>query len=180
MKRLLIISALCIVPLFGVECSESTQQQQMTQWQTLGALMEQNIIDTQNKLHLVTDPVDRAAMQARLDKMREISSGFNTTLAGITVVDDPAPGDAGLGATEAALTMLAGVTGGASLLAVPFIRLFRQRKQIFQAVDAGGGVVDVSAAKLKLVENQGAWKALQKHQANGGHPAEVKKTRKAG
>ena len=56
------------------------------------------------------------------------------------------------------------MTGGLSLLGIPFVRLFRQRKQIFRAIDAGGGVVDPAAAKLKLVENQAAWKALQKHQ----------------
>lgn len=164
MKRLLIIITLCTIPLFGTECSTSDQQAQMTQWQTLGELMEQNIIDTQQKLALITDPIDRAASQARLEKMREVSASFNDTLGTLSVVDDPAAGDAGLAATEAALGALAGMTGGLSLLGIPFVRLFRQRKQIFRAIDAGGGVVDPAAAKLKLVENQAAWKALQKHQ----------------
>lgn len=170
MKRYLIIGALCIVPLFAAECSTSDQQAQMTQWQALGEQMEENIVDTQAQLHLVTDPVDRAAIEARLNKMREISSAFNSTLGTITVIDDPAPGDAGAAAIEGALAAAAGLTGGLSLLGIPFVRLFRQRKQIFKAIDAGGGVVDATRAKMKLLENVGAWKALQRHQANGGVP----------
>jgi len=168
MKRYLIIGVLCMTPLFAVECSTSQQQAQFEQWTTLGELMEQNIADTQQKLHLITDPVDRAGVEAKLAKMMEISTAFNTTLDGVSVVDDPAAGDAGAAAIEASLAALAGVTGGASLLGVPFIRLFRQRKQIFKAVAAGGGVGDVAAAKKVLKQNAGAWAALQKFQANGG------------
>ena len=170
MKRLLIIAVLCTIPLLGSEC-ESNQQQQMTAWQTLGEQMEQNINDTEQQLHLVTDPIQRAGIQARLTKMKEISQAFNSTLGTIAVVDDPATGDAGAAAIEAALAAAAGLTGGLSLLGLPFVRLFRQRKQIFKAVDAGGGVVNPTAAKLKLVENAGAWAALQKFQKNGGTPA---------
>lgn len=168
MKKYLIIAVLCLVPMLGSECEQNASDQFET-WQTLGAQMEQNITDTENQLHLINDPVERAAVQARLNKMKEISGKFNDTLGTITVVDDPAEGDAGLAAVEAALTAAAGLTGGATLLAVPFVRLFRQRKQIFKAVDAGGGVVDPAAAKLKLVENQAAWKALQDFQKQNGN-----------
>jgi len=167
MKKYVVIAVLCLVCMLGTEC-ESGAQEQMSQWQTLGTLMEQNITDTQQQLSLVTNPIDRAALQARLDKMKEVAQGFNSALDTLTVVEDPAPGDTGLAATEAILTAAAGLTGGLSLLGIPFVRLFRQRKMIFAAVDAGGGVKDPAAAKLKLVENQAAWKSLQTHQKKNG------------
>ena len=164
MKQFMIILVVCsTLAMSGAECEQGAQQQ-MTQWQTLNQLMVDNIADTQAKLYLVNNPIDRAALQARLDKMKEVSQGFNEALGTLTVIPDPAPLDTEASMLEAALVALAGVTGGATLLGVPFIRLFRQRKMIFAAVDAGGGVKDPAAAKLKLVENQAAWKALQNHQ----------------
>lgn len=168
MKRYLIIGALCLVPLFATECSTSDQQVQFEQWTELGILMKENIAETKQKLHLVTDPIARAGIEAKLTKMEEISTAFNDTLAGVSVVDDPASGDTEAAAIEGVLAAAAGLTGGLSLLGIPFIRLFRQRKQIFKAVSAGGGVQDVAAAKKVLKQNAGAWAALQKFQANGG------------
>ncbi len=175
MKRYLIIGALCVVPMFAVECTESQQQSQMDSWQALGDLMEQNIVDTEMQLHLVKDPIQRAGIAAKLAKAKEIAAAYNSTLDTIVLVpvDDPAPGDSGAAAIEGALAAAAGLTGGLSLLGIPLVRLFRQRRMIFKAIDAGGGVVDATAAKMKLLENAGAWKALQKHQANGGVPASV-------
>jgi len=167
MKRTLIIAVLCLVPMLGSECSQSQQQQQLDQWVALGEQMEQNIADTKEQLHLVTDPIQRAGIEAKLAKMEEIANAFTTTLSGVSVVDDPAAGDASAAAIEGVLGAAAGLTGGLSLLGIPFVRLFRQRKQIFKAVDAGGGVKDVAAAKAVLKHNAGAWKALQNHQ-NGG------------
>ncbi len=167
MKRTLIIAVLCLVPMLGSECSESQQQQQLDQWVALGEQMEQNIADTKEQLHLVTDPIQRAGIEAKLAKMEEIANAFTTTLSGVSVVDDPAAAATEAQAIEGILGAAAGLTGGLSLLGIPFVRLFRQRKQIFRAVDAGGGVANPQAAKLKLMENAGAWKALQKFQKNG-------------
>jgi len=164
MKRALIIGVLCLVPMLGSECSESEQQNQLDAWTSLGELMEENIRDTKLKLHLITDPIQRAGIEAKLAKMEEIAGAFNSTLGTISVVVDPAAGDTEAMAIEGILGAAAGLTGGLSLLGIPFVRLFRQRKQIFKAVDAGGGVQNVAAAKAVLKQNAGAWKALQKHQ----------------
>ena len=51
----LVLVALFTVPMLATECSGTSQQQQMSQWQALGEQMQQNITDTEQQLLALVD-----------------------------------------------------------------------------------------------------------------------------
>ena len=154
MKRLttVLVLALCLTA-----CGPTTTSDQVLVIKDSISMLKDEIGKNQQDLAVVSDPVQRAKLDAANELMLKQIVIFENALK-----DAEDMTDAKWGIGEAVV----GVIGGffpPALLALPWIRtLRRQRSAIFKAVNAGGGVVDKSAAKAVLKDTPAAVAALAK------------------
>jgi len=142
--------------------------EQLQTWQDASAQLGEEIIVYQQELAGITDPVERAAMEARVAEMQRQHAIFDKALGAAEDARD-IPWAIG----ETLVGVLAGVFPVAGI-ALPFIRTLRkQRESIFKAVQAGGGVVDKEKAKAALKENPAAVAALSKWKIDNGNAGTV-------
>ena len=158
MTKILIV---CVLAVSLAGCV-TTSPEDLATWQQTSAVLQEELTALEVDLLTVQDPIERASLQAKLAETKRIAAIFDTA---IQSASDSA--DAPFAFAETALAVAGGFFPPA-LLALPFIRtLRRQRKSIFTAVAAGGGVVDPEKAKASLKTDPGAIAALAKFKANG-------------
>lgn len=138
--------------------------EQLKTWQDASAQLGKEITIYQQELAGVKDPVERAALEARVVEMQRQYAIFDKA---INAAEDA--GDIPWAIGETVVGVLAGFFPAAGL-ALPFIRTLRkQRASIFKSIDAGGGVLNKKAAKAALNENPAAVAALSKWKTENGN-----------
>jgi len=127
------------------------------------AVLEQEIVSNRKDLVVVTDPVQRAELEAAIDTQLKQVRIFK---AALDKAENMA--DAKWTTGEAVIGMI-GTFFPPALLALPWIRtLRRQRTAIFDSIKAGGGPKDPDAAKLSLLKQPAARKAFLKWKNGSG------------
>lgn len=143
--------------------------EQLKTLQDASAQLGTEITVYKQELAGVSDPVERAALQARVAEMQRQHAIFDKAISAAEDADD-IPWAIG----ETIVGVVAGFFPAAGL-ALPLIRTLRkQRASIFKAVEAGGGVVNKTAAKAVLKQNHSAVAALSKWKGENGKDATPK------
>lgn len=141
-------------------------QETLQIWQDASAQLTTEITTYKQELVGVTDPVDRAALEATVAELQRRHAIFDEALQSAEDARD-VPWAIG----EMVIGAIAGVVPAAGI-ALPFIRTLRkQRASIFKSVDAGGGVKNSVAAKAALKQNPAAAAALAKWKLQNGTPS---------
>ncbi len=155
--------AVLVVSMSLTACGPAATDQQLGIMQDSVAVLEQEIVSNRKDLVVVTDPVQRAKLEAAI----------NTQLKQVRILKvalDKAENmaDAKWTTGEAVIGMI-GTFFPPALLALPWIRtLRRQRTAIFDSIKAGGGPKDPDAAKLSLFKQPAARKAFVKWKNGSG------------
>ncbi len=160
MNKLVIAMVLASSVILG-GCS-TTSPEDLATWQQSSAILREELTALEIELLQVSDPIERASLQAKVAEMKRVADIFDTAIQSAT---DSA--DAPFAFMETAL-LVAGGFFPPALLGLPIIRtLRRQRTAIFTAVAAGGGPNNPNLAKASLKSNPGAMTAFAKWKANG-------------
>lgn len=159
MRKILIIAVV-----FVAGCASLPNDQELALWKQQSAALTRDIAEVEIQLSAVSDPIERAGLQAKLQQMKSFAARLDTGIQ-----DAQTAGEARSAALDALLWGVAGAIPGFGL-AVPLIkRGFSVANHLMKSVDAGGGVKDGAAASAELMKSPAAAKAFQKHKAaNGG------------
>lgn len=154
-----VVLCVCLTGCLGA----GPDDEQLLGWKSDVSALRADIRENEAVLETIQDPVKRASLIAA---NRAIEKR-------VIIIDDAIQGaldsDDAKGAMWDATLKIAGGFFPPLLLLGPWVKaLRRQRKTIFRAVDAGGGVLRLEDAKKVLTEDKQAHAALQKYQkANG-------------
>ena len=155
MNKLVIAIVLASAVVLG--CTTGPSQEELAPWQDSSAVLREEITAMEIELLQVSDPIERASLQAKVAEMSRVADILDTAIQSATD-----PEDAPFAFLETAL-LVAGGFFPPAILGLPIIRtLRRQRSAIFTAVAAGGGPINSDAAKASLKSNTGAVTALAK------------------
>ncbi len=154
--------AVLIVSVSLTACGPGATDAQLGIMQDSMSVLEQEIVANKQDLVTVTDPVERAKLEAAID----------TQLRQVRILKDALDkaenmADAKWTTGEAVVGMI-GTFFPPALLALPWIRALRkQRTAIFGSVKAGGGPVMPEEARKSLIDNSPAARKAYKKWKNG-------------
>lgn len=158
MRNLLFVAVLIVAG-----CASLPSDEELSIWQDQSSALTRDIAEVEIQLATVTDPIQRAGLEVKLQQMKSFSDRLN---AGIK--DAKTAGEAREAGLDALLFGIGGMVPGFAL-AIPLIkRGFSVAGHLMKSVDAGGGVKDGAAASAELIKNPAALKAFQKHKAANG------------
>ncbi len=160
MRKLVI--AIVLVSSVALGGCSTTSPEDLATWQQSSAILGEEITALEIELLQVSDPIERASLQAKVAEAKRVHEIFDNAITSAT-----SAADAPFAFMETAL-LVAGGFFPPALLGLPIIRtLRRQRSAIFTAVAAGGGPNNPNLAKASLKSNPAAMNALAKWKANG-------------